>query len=134
MKTAKPFSKAAEAKLLGAAKEMTAHVEENGLSPDEAIAKVASDSNLPREWVPLLVQAHNHGRTTYQRDQDSPDLLEKLSEFPLASAEMVMAILYPSDVLSPAEKAEKTAVSDEYSAPPGWAGDYYKAAELKILR
>lgn len=134
MKTAKPFSKAAETKLLGAAKEMTAHIEANGLHPNAAIAKVASEQNLPRDWVPLLVQAHNHGRTTYARDKNGADLLEKLSEFPLAATEKVMAILYPSDILSPADEAEKTAVSAEYSQAPAWAKNHYKAAKLAALR
>lgn len=133
MKTAKPFGKAAEAKLMGAVKEMTAHVEENGCSPDEAIAKVASEHGLSADWVPLMVQAHNHGRTTYQRDRTDSGVLEKLAEFPLASTEGVMAILYPSEILSPGEEAEKTAVSSEYSRPPTWAEERYKAAESAAI-
>jgi hypothetical protein len=134
MKTAKPFSKAAESRLLGAAKEMTAYVEESGLSPDAAIAKVASEKDLPRDWVPLLVQAHNHGRTTYQRDRTGPALLDKLADFPLASTEGVLGIMFPSDILSPGDEAEKTAVADEYKRPPTWAADHYKAAELEEIR
>jgi hypothetical protein len=133
MKTAKPFDKEAETKLLGAVKDMTAHVEGDGLNPDAAIAKVASDQGLPKDWVPLLVQAHNHGRTTYQRERTGPALFDKLSEFPLASVEGVERILYPNEILSPVEEAEKTAVDAAYSEAPTWAARHYKAAEQKAV-
>jgi hypothetical protein len=131
---AKPFSKAAESKLLDAAKEMTAHVESGGLSPNEAIAKVASESELPRDWLPLLVQAHNHGRTTYQRERVGASVLDKVAEFPLADVDEVKKILYPSEILTPVEEQTKTAVSAEYDKDASWAKDHYREDSLTALR
>ena len=118
---AQPFSKQAEEELLDAVRDVTGRVEEDNLDPTEAIAKVASERELPLTYVPLLVQAYNVGRCTYQREHGGSGVLRKTADFPVARIEDVMARLCPEKPLSPALKKASVEVSDEYSRPPMWA-------------
>jgi len=93
---AKPMDKAAEDRLLGAVKEAVAWVED-GIDPTDAIAKVAGDLNLNADTTALLVQAYNTGRTAFQRESNSGDILGKMAEFPLARVEDVIGRLWPSE-------------------------------------
>jgi len=91
---AKPMDKAAEDQLLGAVKEAVAWVED-GIDPTDAIVKVASELNLNPSTTSLLVQAYNTGRTTFQREKCSGDILGKMAEFPIARMEDVIGRLWP---------------------------------------
>jgi len=109
-----PFDKAAEDRLVGAVRECMASITDDGVSPDDAIVKVATDHRLPSTYIPLLVRSFNVGRSAYQREQNT-GVLEKLAEFPIARIENIMARLYPEKIAS-AEPA--LSVSDEYDRPP----------------
>jgi hypothetical protein len=118
---AKSFSKKAEAQLLDAVREVTGCVDSEGMSPSDAIVKVASEHALPATYVPLLVQAYNVGRCTYQREHGGSGVLAKTADFPIARVEDVMEKLFPSQPQSPALKTASVQVSDEYNHMPMWA-------------
>ena len=117
----KPFSKKAEDELLNAVRDVTALVESDHLSPTDAIVKVAESRELSPTHVPLLVQAYNVGRCTFQREHGGKGVLNKTADFPIARVEDAMAQLFPDKPATPAEKAASTRVSDEYDRPPNWA-------------
>ncbi len=126
-KRARPLGKSGEAKLIDAAKEVMAWVEEDGLHPNDAIAKVAFENEVPEGWQALLVQAYNHGRMTAQREGCGKDLLCKLSEFPLADLKEVQSRV--AGLQKTAETLEKDEVASIYDEPiPKYR--YKEAAEL----
>lgn len=110
------ISKAAEEKLMKAI-EKTAVFVNDGLSPNEAIAKAAAEDGVPPGHINLMVQAYNTGRTTRQR-HDGADTLEKAADFPLAEASKVLECLYPTKVKTAAEVVQQTVVSTQYSFSP----------------
>lgn len=112
------FGKDAEEKLLGYVKEVQAHIS-NGDEPDDAIVKVARDNGIANDLLPLIVQAHNVGRQTFQREKCSNQgVLCKLADFPIARIETVRSRLYPQTVTPSSVLKQASAVSAEYSAPP----------------
>lgn len=111
------MNKKAEDQLLGAVREVSASVE-GGASPTDAIIKVAQSHDLGVGMVPLLVQAYNVGRTTWQQEHGGPTILEKQATFPIARVEAVMAGLYPIEVDTPANIKAASAISDVYKQPP----------------
>lgn len=130
------LSKEAEDRLLMAVKRAAILVDDQDLSPSAAITKVALDLDLEPGLVPLVVQAYNTGRTTFQREQHE-SVLDKFADFPIANTEEVMAAIYPDKVETPADTNTKTAVSDEYKYPPrpllrDRAQQLTKAASLKL--
>lgn len=88
-----------------------------GHAPNDALVKVARDSEYTPGHVRLMVQAYNTGRTNYQRKSHS-DLFDKTASFPLADAAVVLEALYPTTVKTAAAMARQTAVSDDYLTPP----------------
>ncbi len=111
----RPLTKEAEQKLIAAIERAAGYVN-NGLSPNDAIVKSASESNVPAGHINLMVHAYNTGRTTKQREQ-SDGTLEKAADFPLASADTVMEALYPKAVKTSAEIQQAHVVSAEYAIP-----------------
>lgn len=101
-----------------------------GMSPTDAVVKVAADDRLPPRDVRLLVNAYNTGRTTRQRASGSGPF-GKAASFPLADAAAVLAALYPPEVKSAAAReAAESAVSSEYDRAPDWLDDREKRARL----
>jgi hypothetical protein len=82
---------------------------------------VAEERQLMPTHVPLLVQAYNVGRCTWQREHGGSSVLDKTAEFPIARVEDVMSRLFPVQPATPAEKVAATAVSAEYYRSPSWA-------------
>lgn len=111
-----PLSKQAEAKLISAIERAASYVN-NGLTPNAAIIKSASESDVPSGHINLMVHAYNTGRTTKQREQGN-DTLEKAADFPLADAATVMDALFPKAVKTSAELSRAHAVSAEYAINP----------------
>lgn len=108
-----PLSQADEKRLL-AALEDTATYANDGLAPNDAIAKAATTHRVPAGHIDLMVYAYNTGRTTRQR-QTGDSLLEKSADFPIADAAVVREMMFPT-----AEKkaaAIEPALSDEYLRP-----------------
>lgn len=128
-----PLSKAAEKKLIQAI-EKAATLVNDGLSPNEAIIKSASEAQVPAGHVNLMVHAYNTGRTTKQREQGDTTL-EKAADFSLADADTVLAALYPETVKTSAELKQASTVSTDYAISPKHAiarreADLRKAAAL----
>ena len=110
------LSKEAERTLISAI-ERAANYVNSGLSPNDAIIKSASETNVPAGHINLMVHAYNTGRTTKQREQGE-STLEKAADFPLADAATVAAALYPKTVKTAAELHQQHVVSTEYAISP----------------
>jgi len=92
---------------------------DGGLAPDDAITKVAKDEKYTPGKIKLVCAAYNTGKQTAQRE-DNKSILDKFAEFPLASADNVIANIYG--------KSEKSASVSEidaaYNRAPGnWYAD-----------
>lgn len=112
----KKISKAAEDRLVGAI-EKTAALVNDGMHPNNAIAKAAAEGGIPPGHINLMVHAYNTGRTTRQR-QNGGDPFEKSADFEMADAAQVLEELYPSQVKTAAAVLQNTAVSTQYAIPP----------------
>jgi hypothetical protein len=121
----KPFSKESEQKILAALEEVTGELA-RGLSPNDAILKVATDRQMIPGHVRMMCHAVNVGQTTIHR-LNSPDTGTKAASFPLADPEWVVGQMFPDQ--EPADESHKTAVSAEYSEAPPWFAS--KAAALR---
>lgn len=109
-----------EQQLLDAVKEAVDLVESKGLSPTEAITKIARDSSFGPGKIKLVCAAYNTGRQTAQREANT-SILDKLAEFPLAdSAEVIDSVYHGA---TDAEKKAATMVDPAYSQPPTWLED-----------
>lgn len=112
----RPLAKEAETKLIGAIERAAGYVN-SGMSPDDAIVKSASESDIPAGHINLMVHAYNTGRTTKQREQGD-DTLEKAADFPLADAQVVLDALFPRNVKTAAALVAESIVSPQYALPP----------------
>lgn len=113
----KPMDKTAEAELLDAVRSVSQLVED-GADPTQAITKVAGDTGLGAGMIPLLVQAYNVGRTTFQQEHGGSGILDKQASFPIARLEEVMGELYPSQPLTPAQAKSASVISSDYFQAP----------------
>jgi hypothetical protein len=110
------LAKEAERKLISAI-EKAASLVNDGMSPNDAIIKSASEANIPSGHINLMVHAYNTGRTTKQRE-GGESTLEKAAEFPLADVRVILEALYPENVKTSAELKRNEVVSTEYAVPP----------------
>ena len=119
MKALPELTKASERRI-GASLIKVAELIENGDSPDEAIAKIASAEKIPAGHVRLMVRAYNTGRSLeHIRGHDT--LEEKAAAFKLASASAVLERMWPTNTKTAAALYHDAAVSDDYSkSPDGW--------------
>ena len=113
------LSKEAETKIMNALSE-AAELVNSGSTPNEAIAKSASASNIPVGQVELMVRAFNVGRSEAQRNSGA-ETHEKLAEFELADSKSVMEIMFPSNVKSASAYIKDSSISDIYSKGPAIA-------------
>src|ERR1017187_5014970 len=74
--------------LLNGVKQAVDLVEDCGQSPNDALTKVARDSQWTRGQLRSAVSAFNNGRQVAQW-QDSSSLMDKLAEFPLADYDLI---------------------------------------------
>lgn len=107
---------ATERKLM-AVIEKTAELVSDGMSPNDAVVKAATDSSLRPSEISLVVHAYNTGRTSRQR-ADGSDVFQKSAEFPLADASTVLERMYPTTVKTASVQRRETIVSPEYSYSP----------------
>jgi len=112
----KRISAATERKLL-AAIDSTAELINDGMTPNDAIVKVADMHGVTKSEIPLVVHAYNTGRTNRQRET-ADDILLKTATFELADTDTILERLYPSTVKTAAAKYTATAVSSDYDAAP----------------
>jgi hypothetical protein len=124
-----PLSKEAEQKLIGAIERAAGYVND-GMAPNDAIVKSASESNIPAGHINLMVHAYNTGRTTKQREQGE-GTLEKAADFQLADVDIVRDRLFPKDVKTAAQIERAHVVSTDYAVSPTGMLQRRKAAMAK---
>lgn len=105
------LDKATEERLMGLLKSAK-HDINNGVSPTDAILKVAQANSLTPPFVQRMVEAVN---TALQLEHLKLASDRRAESFPLASAEEIVSQMYPDEILSPATKAAAVHVSDSYS-------------------
>lgn len=112
----KKITSETERKLLSVI-EKTAALVADGEHPNDAIVKIASETELRPGEVSVVVHAFNTGRTTRQR-QDGSDPFTKSAEFELADTATILDRLYPENVKTASAVVEDTAVSPQYRYSP----------------
>lgn len=120
MTTAEKFSRVDEKRLLRQVRGVQSHITA-GDSPNDAIIKVARAQGVHPDSLPLLTQAVNVGRASYQRAKCSStgDVECLLDEFPLADIDTIKQALYPQTSVETIQKAKQAGVvSREYLHPP----------------
>ena len=106
-----------EAQLLDAIKRAVDLVDNKGMTPSEAIEKVARDDKMTPGTIKVVCAAYNTGRQTAQREAHT-NILDKLASFPLADSDAVIKAIYHGP--TEAEKRAAVAVHADYAAPPSW--------------
>lgn len=106
-----------EKALLDAIKRAVDLVDNKGMTPSEAIEKVARDDKMTPGTIKVVCAAYNTGRQTAQREAHS-NILDKLASFPLADSDAVIKSIYHGP--TEAEKKASVAVHADYAAPPSW--------------
>lgn len=129
------LNKQAEAKLISAIERAASYANE-GMSPNNAIIKSASESDIPAGHVNLMVHAYNTGRTTKQRESGE-NTLEKAADFQLADVDVVLKALYPETVKTSGAIERAQVVSGEYAVSPAGMlqrrqAELRKAAAAKV--
>lgn len=114
--------------------EKTAELVDNGMSPNDAIVKVATTTGLRRDELPMVVRAFNTGRTSRQR-MAGADAHEKAAAFTLADIDQVCAALFPVLTKKAAAGfANSTDVAPEYYQGPQTLLRMKRAAALTTLQ
>jgi hypothetical protein len=90
---------------------------DDGMSPDDAIEKVAREEKFGPGRIRLVAHAYNTGRQTSQW-RDGGNILDKLAHFDLADPEKVIHSIYNGPTAK--EKAARDRVDEEYRLPPSW--------------
>lgn len=121
------LSPEAEQTLIEGVKTAVHLVDNDGLTPDAAMQKVAESRKWGRDMVRLASQAYNTGRQTAQREVNT-GILDKMATFELVDPDKVLNTMWPSEVKSAADLHNASAVSDEYKAPPAWLYEQGRAA------
>jgi len=115
------LSKDAEEKIIAAVKRAVALVDRDGMTPDDAIEKVAREE----KWTPHLIRfasyAYNTGRQTAQR-QLASSARDKFASFPIVDPEKVISRIWPDKVKSGEDELFLKA-SSEYERPPAWISE-----------
>ena len=115
------LSSAEEQKLLTGVKEAVDLVDNQGMSPDDALTKVARDHGWSKGGLRSAVNAFNNGRQVAQwRANES--VLDKLAEFPLADYDVIVKRIWGGT-----QKEAKDhfygpqGIDPAYGLPPGWS-------------
>lgn len=91
---------------------------EGGLSPDDAIEKVAREEKYPPGYIRTMSHAFNTGRQLHQWEEGG-SVLDKLASFPLADADAVIARIFGTAAAK--EAAAPLPPDTDYLMPPTWA-------------
>jgi len=99
--------------------EKTAELVDEGMHPNDAIAKSVVMHKLGADCVSPLVHAYNTGRTTHQRE-NGHDPFEKAADFELANIDTIMRQLYPpaQAIKQAAEACKSEKSSPQYEMTP----------------
>ncbi len=113
---AKRLSKETEQKLTRCVGRVADYVAD-GLSPTEALEKVASDNHLQPGHISLVASAFNTGQVLAKLDSDGTPQ-EKAAAVPLADAKTVLDRLFPEQIKSASDRLRERVVSDDYRLQP----------------
>tara|TARA_R110002020_G_scaffold16515_11_gene58288 strand:- start:823 stop:2205 length:1383 start_codon:yes stop_codon:yes gene_type:complete len=124
-----------EQKLLEGVKQAVHYVDENGMSPNEALMKVAKDMSLTPGFVRATVSAFNNGRQVSQwRANDS--VLDKLAGFPIADYDEIHRGIWGGTEKEANEKYVSLGdeIHSDYQKAPQWAkeDDLSKLATMDL--
>jgi hypothetical protein len=124
-----------EQKLLEGVKQAVHYVDENGLSPNEAITKVAKETSLSPGFVRATVSAFNNGRQVSQWRANDP-VLDKLAGFPLADYDEIHRGIWGGTEKEANEKYVSLGdeIHSDYKKSPQWAkeDDLSKLATMDL--
>jgi hypothetical protein len=119
------LTKTEENLLLDGVKQAVDLVDSGGISPNEALEKVAKELNYSPGFLKAACNAFNTGRQTAQWEAND-SILDKLASFPLADYSAIHAAIWNG------EEEKRAAVSAKYLNPPiKW--DSYEAQEKEAL-
>lgn len=99
----------------------------DGMSPNEAVEKVARDAGLGPGKIRLIGQAYNTGQQLAQFRTKQASILDKLASFTLCDPEAVIDSIYNGP--TPAEKAAADRVDAAYGRRPVFAHQVHAARE-----
>lgn len=97
-----------------------------GLHPNDAIAKVAEEQQFGPSYVQRMVEAMNVSKTLAHMKNASGS--ERAANFPLADAGVILDRLYPETIVSPAEKQASQYIPAELTRPE--TKSFMKAARV----
>lgn len=113
--------------------EKTAELVDDGMHPNDAIAKSVIMHKLGADCVSPLVHAYNTGRTTHQRE-NGHDPFEKAADFELANIDTIMRQLYPpaQAIKQAAEACKCETSSPQYEMTPAGVLDRRKSKRIAL--
>lgn len=112
------LSREAEDAILSAVDKTIQHVND-GMSPTEAVYKVASADKLLPGYIQLVARAYNTAASNSHR-KSAESVLDRAESFPLVDSNDVIRRLYPEEVKSASCELLEEAIADDYSRPPSW--------------
>lgn len=101
----------AEEKRIVEALEKAVKLANDGMSPDDALVKMANEYKFPAESVKRMVEAFNVSKTLAHLKHAKADV--RGDSFPIAGVENILGKLYPAEPETPASKSA-AAPSQEY--------------------
>jgi hypothetical protein len=124
-----------EHKLLEGVKQAVHYVDENGMSPNEALTKMAKDMSLTPGFVRAAVSAFNNGRQVSQWRANS-SVLDKLAAFPLADYDEIHRDIWGGTEKEANDKYVSLGdeIHSDYQKAPQWAkeDDLSKLATMDL--
>lgn len=123
-----PLSDESRRRIASSVLEVDALVDE-GLSPSEAVAKVASSKSMPLGHAQRMVQSYNVGMTEHIRKMGStPE--ERAQEFELADPDKVAELMFPEKV--PTKAASVLDANIDHLLPPSAHRDRVRGASTFV--
>src|SRR5687767_13200937 len=110
------LSKADETRILDALGDVR-ELLDSGTAPNDAICKVAADFQMRPNFVQLMINAVNTGRTNEHRQEAAGDVYKAAESFPLAEPAVILEKLFPAKVKTAGQVHRDTVVSEVYSSP-----------------
>lgn len=110
------LDKKEEQRIMHAVKTAVALVSD-GMSPNDAITKVARDDKFGPGEIRLIGHAYNTGQQLSQWRSGSSNILDKMASFPLCDPDAVIAAVYQTKTASDFQ------ISSEYNKPPNLPTD-----------
>ena len=124
-----------EQKLLDGVKQAVRYVDDDGLSPNDALMKMARDMSLTPGFLRAAVSAFNNGRQVSQWKANTP-VLDKLAEFPLANYDEIHESIWGGTEKEANDKYVSLGdeIHSDYQKAPQWAkeDDLAKLATMDL--